>query len=127
MWLLAAHFSVTGRTLREQFLRASSSSRAAESQLRQAAAAPPPPPLWPLLTFDVLASAAMFLSAVAHTFSCMKEPVPIIMWMMEHGGIAIGVMHVSDALTTVMISSEHSELLISRSCCPSNAHPCVCS
>lgn len=46
--------------------------------------------VWPLLTFDTLTAVALFLSVLAHIFSCLPEQHSSIWWMVDQLGITLG-------------------------------------
>lgn len=48
------------------------------------------PPVWPLVTFDLLASITFALSAQFHTFACLPYTASTVFKQLDHVGINTG-------------------------------------
>lgn len=90
MWFLALRFVISSRRIK---LRIQEDVR--ETALEDTAPAYALPPVWPLVVFDLLAGVYFFISAWAHTFTCMEEQYHDFFWMLEKLGIVVGAPYTS--------------------------------
>jgi hypothetical protein len=89
MLILALRFMMMVRSFRKEI-----STKLNDTPPERRAAGCILPPAWPLIVFDALAGLFFFLSAWAHTFSCMDERFNKLFWMLEKVGITAGTLSV---------------------------------